>query len=144
MADAATMQPWLVEMTIAPKSPADREKLGIALAKLAAEDTSFQTSVDPDSGQVILKGMDERQLDAKIDRLRRGHKVDIVVSSPQVAYRETITRRAEVDYTHKKRIGVAGEFARVILEIEPNEKGKGCAFESKIINGTVPDTDPNC
>lgn len=131
------MQPWLVEMAIAPKSPADRERLAIALAKLVAEDSSFQASADSNSGQVILKGMDERRLDAVIGILRRS--VSVAVGPPQVAYRETITRQAEVDYTHKRLTGSAGEFARVILEIEPNEKGKGCTFESTIVDGAVPE-----
>lgn len=139
MADEFDIQPWLVEMAIAPKSPADRERLTLALAKLAAEDALFQAVADPQSGQIILKGMDDRQLDAKIGILRSSHKIDIAIGPPQVAYRETITRRAEVDYTHEKLTGAAGEFARVLLEIEPNEKGKGCAFESKIVGGTVPD-----
>ncbi len=130
------MQPWLVEMAIAPKSPADRERLAIALAKLVAEDSSFQASADSNSGQVILKGMDERRLDAVIGTLKRS--VAVAVSPPRVAYRETITRQAEVDYTHKKLIGGAGEFARVILEIEPNETGKGCTFESRSVDGSVP------
>jgi elongation factor G len=115
----------------------NRRPIGSALAKLAAKDSSFQGSADPKSGQVILKGMDERRLDAVIGILQRS--VAVAISPPQVAYRETITRQAEVDYTHKKLTGVGGEFARVIIEIEPNEKGKGCTFESKIVNGMVPE-----
>ncbi len=130
------MRPWLVEVAIAPKSPADRDRLAIALAKLATEDSSFHVSVDPEPGQVILQGMDERALHAKIDILRRS--VAVAVSPPQVAYRETITRQAEVDYTHRNQTGAAGEFARVILEIAPNEKGKGCTFESRSVDGAVP------
>lgn len=139
MADEIHIRPWLVEMVIAPKSTADREKLVLALAKLAAEDVFFHAAADPEAGQMILKGLDERQLDAKIGILRSGHKIDVAVSPPRAAYRETITRQADVDYTHKKLAGAAGEFARVILEIEPNEKGKGCAIESKLVDGTVPD-----
>lgn len=138
MATETNMQPWLVEMAIEPTSTADRGKLDIALAELAAEDSSFHVSANPESGQVLLKGMDERQLDAKIDILKRIYKIVIAVGPPRVAYRETITRPAEVDYTHKRLIGGAGEFARVILKIEPNDKGKGCTFESRSVDGSVP------
>lgn len=137
MADEILLQPLLVEMEIEPKSKADQQKLGIALAKLAAEDLSFRASVASESGRTLLKGMDEFHLDAKVGILKRAHKIDVIVGAPQVAYRETITRRAEVDYTHKKQTGGTGQFAQVILEIEPNEKGRGYGFESKIVEGTV-------
>src|SRR5687767_14506094 len=128
----------VIEIAIEPKSKADQEKLGLALSKLAAEDPSFRVSTDQESGQTILKGMGELHLDIKVDILRRTYKVDANVGAPQVAYRETITRRAEIDYTHKKQTGGTGQFARVKIVVEPNEKGAGFAFESKIVGGAVP------
>jgi len=138
MAGEIHTQPWLVEMAIEPRSKADHEKLVAALAKLAAEDPSFRASTDSESGRTLLKGMDELHLDTKVDILKRTHKVEVAVGAPQVAYRETITRKAEVDYTHRKQTGGTGQFARVIIEIEPNE-GRGCEFESKVASGSVPE-----
>jgi elongation factor G len=128
----------VIEIAIEPKSKADQEKLGIALSKLAAEDPSFRVSTDSESGQTILKGMGELHLDIKVDILRRTYKVDANIGAPQVAYRETVTRKATIDYTHKKQTGGTGQFARVKLEIEPGEPGSGFVFESKIIGGAVP------
>jgi elongation factor G len=128
----------VIEIAIEPKSKADQEKLGLALAKLAAEDPSFRVSTDSESGQTILKGMGELHLDIKVDILRRTYKVDANIGAPQVAYRETITRKSEIDYTHKKQTGGTGQFARVKLVIQPNEQGAGFAFESKIVGGAVP------
>jgi elongation factor G len=128
----------VIEMAVEPKTKADQEKMAIALGKLAAEDPSFRVSTDQESGQTIIKGMGELHLDIKVDILRRTHKVDVQVGAPQVAYRETIKRRVEKDYTHKKQTGGTGQFARVKFIIQPNEKGAGYAFESKIIGGTVP------
>jgi elongation factor G len=128
----------VIEIAIEPKSKADQEKLGVALAKLAAEDPSFRVSTDQESGQTILKGMGELHLDIKVDILRRTYKVDANIGAPQVAFRERITQRAEVDYTHKKQTGGTGQFARVKLVVEPNEPGAGFLFESKIVGGNVP------
>jgi len=128
----------VIEIAIEPKSKADQEKLGVALQKLAAEDPSFRVSTDQESGQTILKGMGELHLDIKVDILRRTYKVDANIGAPQVAYRETISRRTEVDYTHKKQTGGTGQFARVKFVVEPSEPGKGFEFESKIIGGAVP------
>jgi elongation factor G len=128
----------VIEIAIEPKSKADQEKLGLALAKLAAEDPSFRVSTDQESGQTILKGMGELHLDIKVDILRRTYKVDANIGAPQVAYRETITKKAEIDYTHKKQTGGTGQFARVKLVVQPNEQGAGFAFESKIVGGAVP------
>jgi elongation factor G len=128
----------VIEIAIEPKSKADQEKLGIALQKLAAEDPSFRVSTDQESGQTILKGMGELHLDIKVDILRRQYKVDANIGAPQVAYRETITRKAEVDYTHKKQTGGTGQFARIKLIIEPAEAGEGFIFESKVVGGNVP------
>ena len=128
----------VIEIAIEPKSKADQEKLGVALAKLAAEDPSFRVSTDQESGQTILKGMGELHLDIKVDILKRTYKVDANIGAPQVAFRERITRAAEVDYTHKKQTGGTGQFARVKFIVEPNEPGKGFEFESKIVGGSVP------
>ncbi|MFT3672209.1 elongation factor G [Aestuariivirga sp.] len=128
----------VIEMKVEPKTKADQEKMAVALYKLAAEDPSFRVSTDSESGETIIKGMGELHLDIKVDILKRTHKVEVAVGAPQVAYRETITRSTRIDYTHKKQTGGTGQFARVILEVEPNEKGKGNAFESKIVGGSVP------
>jgi elongation factor G len=128
----------VIEIAIEPKSKADQEKLGVALAKLAAEDPSFRVSTDQESGQTILKGMGELHLDIKVDILKRTYKVDANIGAPQVAYREKISKPATIDYTHKKQSGGSGQFARVKLEIEPNEPGKGFEFENEIVGGAVP------
>ncbi|HEY8383250.1 MAG TPA: elongation factor G [Microvirga sp.] len=128
----------VIEIAIEPKSKADQEKLGVALAKLAAEDPSFRVSTDQESGQTILKGMGELHLDIKVDILKRTYKVEANIGAPQVAFREKVTRRAEVDYTHKKQTGGTGQFARVKIVVEPNEPGAGYVFESKIVGGAVP------
>src|SRR3974377_1254191 len=128
----------VIEIEIEPKSKADQEKLGVALAKLAAEDPSFRVSTDQESGQTILKGMGELHLDIKVDILKRTYKVEANIGAPQVAYREKITRTATVDYTHKKQTGGTGQFARATIVVEPNEPGKGYEFESKIVGGSVP------
>jgi elongation factor G len=128
----------VIEIAIEPKSKADQEKLGVALAKLAAEDPSFRVSTDHESGQTILKGMGELHLDIKVDILRRTYKVDANIGAPQVAFREKITKKAEVDYTHKKQTGGTGQFARVKFVVEPGEPGTGFVFESKVVGGSVP------
>ena len=128
----------VIEMKVEPKTKADQEKMAVALYKLAAEDPSFRVSTDQESGETIIKGMGELHLDIKVDILKRTHKVEVQVGAPQVAYREAITRKITKDYTHKKQTGGTGQFARVILVIEPNEKGAGNAFESKVVGGTVP------
>src|SRR5450631_1397282 len=128
----------VIEIAIEPKSKADQEKLGVALAKLAAEDPSFRVSTDQESGQTILKGMGELHLDIKVDILRRTYKVDANIGAPQVAYREKLTRRVEIDHTHKKQTGGTGQFAEVSIVVEPNEPGKGFEFESKVVGGAVP------
>jgi len=128
----------VIEIAIEPKSKADQEKLGVALAKLAAEDPSFRVSTDQESGQTILKGMGELHLDIKVDILRRTYKVDASIGAPQVAYRERLTKKTEINYTHKKQTGGTGQFAKVVLVFEPAEPGAGSSFESKIIGGSVP------
>ncbi|RDV05407.1 elongation factor G [Undibacter mobilis] len=128
----------VIEIAIEPKSKADQEKLGVALAKLAAEDPSFRVSTDQESGQTILKGMGELHLDIKVDILKRTYKVDANIGAPQVAYREKITKSAEVDYTHKKQTGGSGQFARVKIIAEPTEPGTPFTFENEIVGGAVP------
>ncbi len=128
----------VIEIAVEPKTKADQEKMGVALYKLAAEDPSFRVSTDQESGQTILKGMGELHLDIKVDILRRTYKIDVNVGAPQVAYREAITRRAEIDYTHKKQTGGSGQFARVKIVLEPGEPGSGFSFESKVVGGSVP------
>ncbi len=128
----------VIEIAIEPKSKADQEKLGIALQKLAAEDPSFRVSTDQESGQTILKGMGELHLDIKVDILRRTYKVDANIGAPQVAYREKLTKKVDIDYTHKKQTGGTGQFARVKITFEPAEIGSGSSFESKVIGGNVP------
>ena len=127
----------VIEIAIEPKTKADQEKMGIALNRLAAEDPSFRVKSDEESGQTIIAGMGELHLDIIVDRMRREFKVEANVGQPQVAYRETITKPAEVDYTHKKQSGGSGQFARVKILFEPYD-GEGLLFESKIVGGAVP------
>ncbi|MGL5363900.1 MAG: elongation factor G, partial [Bosea sp. (in: a-proteobacteria)] len=129
----------VITIAIEPKSKADQEKLGMALAKLAAEDPSFRVSTDQESGQTILKGMGELHLDIKVDILRRTYKVDANIGAPQVAYREKVGRAVEGhDYTHKKQSGGSGQFAKIKFNLLPGEPGSGFVFESKVVGGAVP------
>jgi len=135
--DIATQSP-VIEIAIEPKSKADQEKLGIALAKLTAEDPSFRVSSDEESGQTILKGTSEEHLDAKVGLLKRDG-IDANIGAPQVAFLERITERVEHSYTHKRQTGRTGQFAAVTLLLEPNGFGKGNAFVSKITGSAVPE-----
>ena len=128
----------VIEVAVEPKTKADQEKMGMALSRLAQEDPSFRVHTDQESGQTIIKGMGELHLDIIVDRMRREFSVDASVGAPQVAYRETITKAVEVDYTHKKQSGGAGQFARVKILFEPQEPGAGYEFVSKITGGNVP------
>jgi elongation factor G len=128
----------VIEIAIEPKSKADQEKLGVALAKLAAEDPSFRVSTDQESGQTILKGMGELHLDIKVDILKRTYKVEANIGAPQVAYREKISRQVTKDYTHKKQTGGSGQFARLKIVCEPLPPGSGFIFENKVVGGNVP------
>ncbi|WP_374396654.1 elongation factor G, partial [Sphingopyxis sp.] len=128
----------VIEIAVEPKSKADQEKMALALQRLAAEDPSFRVETDIESGQTIMKGMGELHLDILVDRMKREFKVEANIGAPQVAYRETISREAEIDYTHKKQTGGTGQFARVKLVITPVEPGVGYSFESKIVGGAVP------
>ncbi len=129
----------VIEMAIEPKSKADQDKMTNALLRLVQEDPSFRLASNQETGQTVIKGMGELHLDIKVDILRRPpYNVEVVVGDPQVAYRETITRKSVVDYTHKKQSGGAGQFARVIIEFEPLPPGSGYVFESKVVGGSVP------
>ena len=128
----------VIEIAIEPKSKADQEKLGVALGKMVAEDPSFTVFTDQESGQTIMKGMGELHLDIKVDILKRTYKVDANIGAPQVAYRESLGKRADIDYTHKKQTGGTGQFARVMITFEPGEPGSGFVFESKIVGGAIP------
>ncbi|MCK7614478.1 elongation factor G [Roseibium sediminicola] len=128
----------VIEIAVEPKTKGDQEKMGLALNRLAAEDPSFRVKTDEESGQTIIAGMGELHLDIIVDRMKREFKVEANIGAPQVAYRETITKQAEVDYTHKKQSGGSGQFARIKLVIEPAEPNEGYVFESKIVGGNVP------
>jgi len=128
----------VIEVAVEPKTKGDQEKMGVALSRLAQEDPSFRVSTDVESGQTVIKGMGELHLDIIVDRMRREFKVDANVGAPQVAYRETITRQAEIDYTHKKQTGGSGQFARIKLVFEPLEPGEGFVFQNAITGGAVP------
>jgi elongation factor G len=128
----------VIEIAIEPKSKADQEKLGVALAKLAAEDPSFRVSTDQESGQTILKGMGELHLDIKVDILKRTYKVDANIGAPQVAFREKITQRVEHGYTHKKQTGGSGQYAKIKIVAEPTPPGTPFEFENEVVGGSVP------
>ena len=128
----------VIEVAVEPKTKGDQEKMSVALGRLAQEDPSFQVSSDPESGQTVIKGMGELHLEIIVDRMKREFKVDANVGAPQVAYRETISRAAEIDYTHKKQTGGSGQFARVKIQFEPLEAGEGFVFDNAITGGAVP------
>jgi len=139
----ATLEPMVfpdpvISIAIKPKDKAASEKMGIALSKMIAEDPSFRVETDEDSGETIIKGMGELHLDIKVDILRRTHGVDVEVGKPQVAYRETITKRTEDSYTHKKQSGGSGQFGKIDYIVEPGKPGSGFEFESKVTGGNVP------
>jgi elongation factor G len=133
-----TSTPPLIEIAIEPKSEADQEKLGVALAKLAAEDFSFRVSTDQESGQTIIRGMSELHLDRALDILKRTYNLELHIGAPQVAYRETISRRVDKDYTYKRQTGGAGQFARLKIVCEPLAPGSGFIFENGVVGGNVP------
>jgi len=136
--DREQTSPYAFEIAVEPKTRADQEKMGVALARLAAEDPSLGLSTDHETGQTILKGMGELHLEIIVDRMKREFKVEANVGAPQVAYREAFGRAVQVDYTHKKQSGGAGQFARVMLTFEPQETGAGNTFESRVVGGSVP------
>ena len=128
----------VIEIAVEPKTKADQEKMGNALASLASEDPSFQVASDQESGQTIIKGMGELHLDIIVDRMKREFKVEANIGAPQVAYRETITKQVEIDYTHKKQTGGSGQYARMKVAFEPLEPGEGFVFESALHGTSIP------
>lgn len=128
----------VIQIAVEPKTQADQEKMGIAISRLVAEDPSLQVESIEETGQTILKGMGELHLDIIVDRMKREFNVNVNVGAPQVAYRETLGKAVEIDYLHKKQSGGAGQFARVVIDFEPLERGAGYQFESKIVGGAVP------
>ena len=128
----------VIEVAVEPKTKADHDKMGVALARLADEDPSFRVGSDEESGQTIIKGMGELHLEIIVDRMKREFSVEANVGAPQVAYRETITREADIDYTHKKQTGGAGQFARIKATFGPGEPGSGFEFENKVTGGNIP------
>lgn len=139
----ATLEPMVfpdpvISIAVTPKDKGGNEKMAIALGKMVAEDPSFHVSTDEESGETILKGMGELHLDIKVDILKRTHGVEVIVGKPQVAYRETITKRVEDSYTHKKQTGGSGQYAKIDYVIEPGEPGSGFVFESTVVGGNVP------
>ncbi len=128
----------VMEIAVEPKTKADQEKMGVALSRLAAEDPSLRVSSDPETGQTVLAGMGELHLEIIVDRMKREFKVEANVGAPQVAYRETITKIADIDYTHKKQSGGAGQFARVKIKFEPVEPGAGFSFTNSVVGGNIP------
>ena len=128
----------VIEIAVEPKTKADHDKMSTALQRLAAEDPSFRIASDPESGQTVIKGMGELHLDIIVDRMKREFSVEANIGAPQVAYRETISKSVDIDYTHKKQTGGAGQFARVQITFEPTEPGSGFEFESKVVGGSVP------
>ncbi|MDB2325289.1 elongation factor G [Alphaproteobacteria bacterium] len=127
----------VIEIAVEPKSKNDQEKMSTGLQRLAAEDPSFQVTTDIESGQTIMRGMGELHLDILVDRLKREFKVEANIGAPQVAYRETITKEVDVDYTHKKQSGGTGQFARVKIKFSPLAEG-GFDFSNSIVGGNVP------
>jgi len=133
----------VIEVAVEPKTKADQEKMGVALARLAAEDPSFRVASDPESGQTVIKGMGELHLEIIVDRMRREFNVEADVGAPQVAYRETISKLADIDYTHKKQTGGSGQYARVKIRFSPytpdeDSPASGFIFDSKVVGGNVP------
>ncbi len=128
----------VIEVAVEPKTKADQEKMGIALNRLAQEDPSFRVTSDVESGQTIIKGMGELHLEILVDRMRREFKVEANVGAPQVAYRESLARKVDVDYTHKKQSGGSGQFGRVKITVEPGERGSGVVFVDEVKGGNVP------
>jgi elongation factor G len=128
----------VIQLAVEPKTIQDQEKMGVALNRLAAEDPSLRIEVDHETGQTILKGMGELHLEIIVDRMKREFKVETNVGAPQVSYRETISKKVKIDHLHKKQSGGAGQFARVVIEFEPLERGDGYVFENKITGGAIP------
>ena len=128
----------VIEVAVEPKTKADQEKMGIALNRLAQEDPSFRVTSDVESGQTIIKGMGELHLEILVDRMKREFKVEANVGAPQVAYRESLAKKVDVDYTHKKQSGGSGQFGRIKFTVEPGERGSGVVFVDEVKGGNIP------
>ncbi|MDR3516893.1 MAG: elongation factor G [Azospirillaceae bacterium] len=128
----------VIEIVVEPRTRIDQERMAAALGRLAQEDPSLQIAIDPESGQTVIKGMGELHLEIVVDRMKREYKVDANIGAPQVAYRETITRRAEIDFTHRKQVGGIGQFARLRLVFEPLARGEGFVFDNRLVAGAMP------
>ncbi len=128
----------VIEVSVEPKTKADQEKMGVALNRLAREDPSFRVSTDHESGQTILKGMGELHLEIMVDRMKREFKVEANVGAPQVAYREYLAKKVDIDYTHKKQSGGSGQFGRVKFTVTPGERGTGIIFKDDVKGGNIP------
>ena len=128
----------VIEVAVEPKTKADQEKMGVALNRLAREDPSFRVTSDHESGQTIIKGMGELHLEILVDRMKREFKVEANVGAPQVAYREYMAKKVDIDYTHKKQSGGSGQFGRVKFTITPGERGSGIIFSDDVKGGNIP------
>jgi elongation factor G len=128
----------VIELSVEPKTKADQEKMGVALNRLAREDPSFRVSSDAESGQTIIKGMGELHLEILVDRMKREFKVEANIGAPQVAYRESLAKKVDVDYTHKKQSGGSGQFGRIKFSVEPGERGQGVVFKDEVKGGNIP------
>ena len=128
----------VISVAIEPKTKGDQEKLGLSLGRLSQEDPSLRVSSDDETGQTIISGMGELHLEIIVDRLKREFKVDANVGKPQVAYRETITKKVEIEGKYIRQTGGRGQYGHVVFEIEPLERGAGFVFENKIVGGVVP------
>src|SRR5258706_228502 len=128
----------VISVAVEPKTKADQEKMGMALAKLAQEDPTFKVHTDPDSGQTIISGMGELHLEIIVDRMMREYKVEANVGKPQVAYRETIRKHSEAEGKYIRQTGGRGNYGHAKIRISPNEPGKGYEFSNDIKGGTIP------
>src|SRR5690606_15005809 len=128
----------VISVAIEPKSKADQDKMGAALAKLQEEDPTFRAETNVETGQVVIAGMGELHLDIIVDRLKREFKVEANVGAPQVSYRETFRTAAQVEGKFVRQSGGRGQFGHVWIEFSPNEEGKGFEFENGIVGGVVP------
>ncbi len=128
----------VIEVAVEPKTKADQEKMGVALNRLAREDPSFRVTSDHESGQTIIKGMGELHLEILVDRMKREFKVEANVGAPQVAYREYLAKKVDIDYTHKKQSGGSGQFGRVKFTVTPGERGTGIVFSDDVKGGNIP------
>nr|WP_225951640.1 elongation factor G [Mycobacterium sp. OAS707] len=139
--ESMTFPDPVIEVAIEPKTKSDQEKLGTAIQKLAEEDPTFKVHLDQETGQTVIGGMGELHLDILVDRMKREFKVEANVGKPQVAYKETIRRKVEkVEFTHKKQTGGSGQFAKVLIDLEPftGEDGATYEFENKVTGGRIP------